>query len=219
MTLNSKFKIPIKKFEEMIQTELSDKNGFKYVVPPTEITHPDRIQSLDGSVLRTLMHHVTLRGNGTRPYEHSDIEVQRRNPRELMIGQSFILKRKILELCQLQDLLERASLPGLCERNPLLITGNDSEGDYCCSIYCPPIAEYHNGKLVLIDGIHRSRIALAAGTSMPYIVVHNPQSPLPFEAQEWEFTELVDEKPPVEERYRNLNKALFRDLSRAGIDG
>ena len=95
----------------------------------------------------------------------------------------------------------------------------DYRGEKVIAFYIPPIIESHYGLDVIIDGIHRSRICSSAGTTINIVRIRDGNIELPFKPITWSECEIVKEKPPIDERYHNLRKELFRDLSYVGIDG
>ena len=87
------------------------------------------------------------------------------------------------------------------------------------ALYIPPLVENCKEKPVLVDGMHRSYLCLAAGTTITAVHLIDVQSPLPFDPINWRQVNIVQERPLIEERYKNLQKEYYRDLGYVGIDG
>jgi len=80
----------------------------------------------------------------------------------------------------------------------------------------PVVEELRNGKLVIVDGTHRVKIEMDAGTPMlRALVVRDHKAPLPADIVTWAETRLVPQKRPREQRYRNLRPEHFREIRAA----
>ena len=117
--------------------------------------------------------------------------------------------------------LDNYHLPGgfsqLC---PMLIFGDDAQGQPALAHYLPPIAEVHGGRSVILDGIHRNFIVKNTGATITTIVVDGVATPFPCSLRAWDEIRPVDAKPPnINDRFFDLDAMLFRDLKFIGIDG
>lgn len=217
--LNKKFKINRTDLENLIGTKITKDPCFDYIVPPKEIVKLEHIKLLEYKVIRAIVHNVPIRNTDDCLYSNSTIGLYRLSPEVLKIGQSFVLKNKILDLCEFSENFKEFAMPGISKLPPVLLCGKNEIGEDSCGIYFPPLVEKHKDDMVLIDGIHRSYLIKSAGTTMTYIVVSSPSKKLPFDPQNWSHAKLSDTRPAIVDRYVNLDMALFRDLGRVGLDG
>jgi len=163
-----------------------------------------------------------LRNNGAEcPYEKSRIQVFGREPKGMDIGQTFVLTSKLISIMEglEKGVFQEFVVKGISKMPPVQMYGLDAEGRKALAFYIPPIIEIHGQQAVLIDGIHRSRLCGGAGTTVNAVHISYVDAPLPFDPITWDDVRIMDEKPPVAERYKNLRKEYFRDLSAIGVDG
>lgn len=179
------------------------------------------IQVMPMGYLRGLLEHVTLVGApNVRPYANVTIETMRMDPASLLVPQTFIERKKY------QGFLEGFSnifqgfcvTKGVAKCTALIVLGERDDGTVAVAHYIPPIVEDH-GRLCLIDGMHRNFLVMTIGTTLETIVLRGVSSPYPCTPQDWSLVQVVDEKPPKEKRFFNLEPSLFRDLKWVGIDG
>ncbi|MBM3234123.1 hypothetical protein FJZ19_03440 [Candidatus Pacearchaeota archaeon] len=220
--LNPEFDIPLEQVEGIIKTKVNgDCAGYDRVIPPRALVQVKNIWFLKREVFEALIKHIPLRGfPDVFPYRDAEIDVFDIQPRGFDIGQTFVLERKILDIMQNLEgkLFSRFCTRGISSMPPVQLYGLDADGKKAMAFYIPPIIEIHQVP-VLIDGVHRSYLCNAAGTTIHAVHVRNVSEQLPFDSVFWEDCSLVKEKPPREQRYRNLKMDYFRALNAVGIDG
>jgi hypothetical protein len=220
--LNPGFDIPLEQVEDTIKIRVNgDCAGYDRVIPPRALVEVRNIWFLKRTVFKALVRHIPLRGNSQAfPYRDAEIDIFDIEPRGFDIGQTFVLERKILDIMQNLEgkLFSNFCTTGISSMPPVQLYGLDSEGRKAIAFYIPPIVEIHKVP-VLIDGIHRSYLCKAAGTTVHAVHISNVSEQLPFDSVFWEDCVLVKEKPEREKRYRNLKMDYFRALNAVGIDG
>lgn len=181
------------------------------------------VQVMPKDYLRKLLHSVTLEGDTNhRPYKDCDIKLVRIDPNDLAVGQTFVQRSKY------QDFLEEFSsildesfcvTRGAAKCNALIVFGRTQSGEDVVAHYLPPIIEATNGTQFLLDGIHRNFLVKQIGTTIESIIVKGVSAPLPCTAKNWSDIHIVNEKPPRDQRFHNLQPSLFRNLKWIGVDG
>ncbi len=79
----------------------------------------------------------------------------------------------------------------------------------------PPIVELHEGRPVLIDGLHRVYCALCLGVEAVWVVVIAGKLPaLPAEVLQWAEVEITAWRTHRREKFRGFNRATFRHVKR-----
>lgn len=192
------------------------------IVSLRQISKVKSVELMSRKYLTTLLHSVTLEENPEKMvYEGCEIELATVDPRMLFIGQTFVERQKCASLLEaFPKLFTEYCLPtGFSRSIPLIVYGETREIESAVAHYVPPIVEAHKHKLILLDGIHRNYIVMAAGSTIDSIIVRNPCAPFPCDIHDWSRVTAVDEKPPREERFRNLRRNLFRNFNYSGIDG
>lgn len=224
--LNLSFDIPLRDLEDRISQRLNGEFcGYDRVVPLRQISQIDNLCMIKESTFEALIKSIPLRtsgGSSVYPYSGADIRVFGREPKGVEIGQTFVLDKKILGLMSafgIGGVFSGFVTKGLSKMPPVQVYGIDSYGRRAIAFYVPPIVEIHGRNAVLIDGIHRSYLCNAAGTTINAVHINDVGAPLPFDPINWKEARLVSEKPIKEERYKNLKIEYFRDLSAVGIDG
>lgn len=221
--LNERFRIERELIEEQLGVRLDHNfEGYKEVIPLREIVEIEHVGHFRREALESLIRHIPLRREGEKifPYAEARIENYGIEPKGLMVGQTFVLETKILSIMSnFNKLFEDYVVKGISKMPPVQVYGKDVQGKKVMAFYIPPIVERHEQKNILLDGIHRSMICSSAGTTICPVYVSQVTFPLPFEPISWKEVKLMTEKPPIEERYINLQPALFRDLGYVGIDG
>lgn len=220
--LNLRFDIPLGQIEDMICLRINgDFSGYDRVISPRDLRQVKGMTFFRKDIFDALMRKIPLRGTMTLPYESSRIQVYGREPKGMDIGQTFVLKSKLISIMEglERGVFQEFVVKGISKMPPALLYGLDSEGRKALAFYVPPIIEMHGQRAILIDGIHRSRLCSGAGTTINAVHISSVGSPLPFEPITWDDVRMMDEKPPVAERYKDLRKEYFRDLSALGIDG
>lgn len=221
--LNARIDLPIEELEDRISYRINasfPEHGV--VVSPREIESVTKTCIMHHDLLNALIRNIPLRGAPSiKPYSEADVDIALAEPRTFKIGQTFVLKTKVLELMieMPQRIFDGFCLSGVSAAPPLEMYGIDNQQRPALAFYVPPLLEYHNARPALLDGIHRSYICKGAGTAINAIHLFNIQQPLPYDSISWHDCELSEEKPPKEERYRNLRTNFFRDLTYVGIDG
>lgn len=171
--------------------------------------------------LKRLLSAVVLMGDRkVHPYAGCKFSRVRMDPRMLLVGQTFIENRKILELGKFESKFEGHDVPfGISKKGSYVVFGRTTEGIPAIALYIPPIVEWTGGYHHLLDGVHRCFHTKTSGTTIEVLKIHHVHTPLPYEAAKWRDVREVDEKPPKHERFHQLQPDLFRDLKYVGIDG
>ena len=219
--INSGFRIPKEELEGRASNYLSLLDDYGTIVPLKSIFKIDFIMAMPVEELKSLLRHIPLfEGIDSRSYEKSDFKFFRLDPGSLRMVQTFILEEKLLNFqTNFSDLYHGFCFPGLSKMTSHYVMGRNSQLEKVTGIYVPPIVEYRKEEgPVLIDGTHRGTIVHEAGTTIEVIEIINPSLPLPCDSIEWH-KNIVKVKPPVEERFRNLNRKYFKDFGYVGIDG
>lgn len=221
--LNESFRIESAVLEERLQYSLPVMISEKMpIIPLRDISEIKTAAIMRKDFLEALIKAIPLRSDNSKefPYGSSAIDVYGVEPKGVEIGQTFVLSSKILGIMSGMTLIFRDFvMKGLSKMPPLIVYGSDLEGNSVTALYVPPVIEHHQAASVLLDGMHRSYICRAAGTTVNAVHIFNVSVPLPFEKISWDAVSLLDQKPPIEKRYHNLNRLLFRDLGYVGIDG
>ncbi|HVW82727.1 MAG TPA: hypothetical protein VHC68_02165 [Candidatus Paceibacterota bacterium] len=193
------------------------------VVSLRDLDSIDAVQLMPIHALEKILGHATLAGgNKARMYEGCRVRLMAISPKAARIGQRFIERKKYTALLEkFGSILKNFSIPaGPADLGAFIAIGSTKEGKRAIALYVPPVVEM-NGTTAwtLLDGIHRNFVIERMGGTTPVIVIERVKNPLPFSLHEWDKIALVDEKPPIEERYFDLKPDYFRDLKYVGIDG
>ena len=221
--MNSAIDLPLSLLEDRLQTTINGHfKGYERIVSLKEIERIDNMSFLEEKVFKEMIRKIPLRGEpDVCPYSDSDIKIFGVEPKGIMIGQTFVQSTKIINIMKSigADFFNGYVTTGIAKMPPAQVYGRTKEQEKAIAFYMPPIIEVHNNYPILIDGMHRGKICFSAGTSINAIHIYNSSIPVPFKPIEWGEVQIVDEKPPIEERYHSLNKRVFRDLGAVGIDG
>lgn len=221
--LNARIDLPVELLEDRVSYRINESfPSHKVVISPRELDKVTKTCIMHDKLLNSLIRNVPLRGNpGCKPYERIKLDVSLAEPRTFEIGQTFVLKRKIIELMTQmpQKIFDGFCLSGVSSAPPLEMYGIDRQQREAIAFYIPPLIEYHSSRPTLLDGIHRSYLCKGAGTAINAVHLYNVQENLPFDPLSWQSCDLSEEKPSKERRYRNLQTERFRDLTYVGIDG
>lgn len=223
--LNQSFEIPLEKIEDNIGANINGNfSGYDIVVSPRCIEYVEGISIFKTEVFEKLIRKITLKADSEEkiyPYANSEIRTFCREPKGFEIGQTFILSKKILSIMSNLEgrVFSGFESKGISKMPPVQIYGINREGRKVIAFYIPPIIEIQGKDAVLLDGIHRSYICKSAGTTINAVHINGVSSPLPFKIMGWRDASVVDEKPPIELRYKDLKREYFRDLSSIGVDG
>lgn len=217
--------IPTQKFQSL--TGLTLNRGYSQVeavVSLREIHSIVEISLMSNDYLKALLSNVSLLENPSiKPYNDCEIYRCRVDPSDLMLGQKFVMRDKILSILDnMQTLLNSGgfSLGGFAKIQPLVVYGQmkGNTEDLFAAFYIPPIVEELGSGKVLLDGTHRLYMAKGVGTTVEVVVIKNPKTEIPFTPHSWNVKQF-EVKPPKEERYLDLKPRFFRNLTGIGIDG
>lgn len=183
----------------------------------------DAIEIMPREYCRRLLEHTTLVGDKTVfPYRDCRITMIRVDVHDVAVGQTFVQRDKYAAILEnFHGIFDGFSVSrGISKLTALRILGKDSAGRVALAHYLPPILEVHNGRRVLMDGIHRSFLIMNSGTTIESIVINDVRIPFPCSFNDWSEVHCVDTKPPeMKDRYFNLKPELFRDVKFVGVDG
>ena len=219
--INLEFKIPKDELQERVSNYLSSLDDYGTIIPLKSIFKIDFIMAMPIEELKSLLRNIPLLGDAdSKSYEKSDFKFFRLDPGSSRMVQTFILEEKLLNFqTDFSNLYRGFCFPGLSKMTSHYVMGRNSELEKVTGIYVPPIVEYRKEEgSVLIDGTHRGTIVHEAGTTIEVIEIINPSLPLPYDSIEWH-KNIVKVKPPIEERFKNLNRKYFKDFGYVGIDG
>ena len=217
--------IPLNDFELRTGIDKSVfQNGYRIsgVVSLRDIVKVLEVRIMPVNYLKRLLLNVTLEGNPEEKiYQNCEITTARMDPSHLIIGQTFIQRRKYQAFLEAfhNTLQDYCVTRGIAKCTALIIIGEDKYGTVSVAHYLPPIIEENKGRLCLLDGIHRNFLVMSVGTTLESIIIKKVTTSFPCDLNSWNRVRIVDEKPPREERYFNLRPDLFRDLKIIGIDG
>lgn len=216
--------IDISDFERRTRLRPADYiwSGATQVVSLRKLTRIVDIRLMNDEYLQGLFLSVTLVGDPTaRPYLGCKIRRMRADPAMMKVGQTFVEAEKLLNLqSNFYDIFESSgATSGFAKKGAMIILGETAEGERAISHYLPPIVEWHEGRHVLMDGMHRCYSAMRIGTTVEIIKICEPVQDFPCDAKKWTEVRLVDKKPPKDQRFFGLKPHLFRDLKFVGIDG
>lgn len=221
--LNMRFCISREELEDRIEANLHQNFGdYDRIIPAREIAEVEHIAMFRHDVLNALLRRVPLRREGELvfPYEHATFRTYSVEPEALLVGQTFVLEEKLLNIMfNMGQLFSSHVIKGVSKMPPMQIYGMDGQGNKAIAFYLPPIVEKHGENAVILDGIHRSIICSSAGTTISAIHISGITEPLPFDPITWDAVRLSKEKPPIGQRYVNLKPENYRDLGYVGIVG
>lgn len=219
--------IPMEEFRR--RTELSGKElvhswgSVGLVVSLRDLVSVDAIQLMTYEYLEMLLSHVVLKGgNKDRVYAGCKVRILSLSPKVAQIGQTFVERRKCLSIMEnIGGVVRHFATPnGALKIGAFIALGRTKDGAQAVAQYLPPIAEMNGGTMwKWLDGIHRGFLHVGVGAELPTIAIEGVKAPFPCETHDWDHVQPVDEKPPKEKRFFNLNADLFRDLHYVGIDG
>ena len=180
------------------------------------------VQIMTRTYLEQLIRSVPLVGDrSVLPYKDCRIDRYRHDPRMSKVGQTFIERRKINALHEsFNDAFDGHDVPsGISKKGAYIVRGLDASGAPVVAHYLPPIIEQIGNRHAVLDGIHRFSYVRGAGTTIEIIKISDPAADFPCDLHTWKRIQVVDAKPPKEQRFFNLRPGLFRDLKYVGIDG
>ncbi len=215
--------IPMEEFLDRTKTKIpSFPTTLEFVVSLRDITEISAVQVMPKNYLENIIRNITLEGDPSyRPYKNAEISLARIDPHELSVGQTFVERKKYQSILENfgNALMKEYCVPrGIAKAMPVIVFGKTETIESAVALYLPPIIEA-NSRQFLMDGIHRNFIVMRTGTTIESIVIKNVDVPLPCDIGTWDIVNIVDEKPPREKRFHNLNVDFFRNLKFAGVDG
>ena len=156
------------------------------------------------------------------PYQQAVFQHGLVDPRNLLMGQTFVQRPKYNNLLEKFNGLfaEFCGSRGFAQCSPMLVFGQvEGSDDLVLAHYLPPIVEMHENRQVLMDGLHRNFITMGTGGPLEAITIVHVGKQFPSDVHDWGNVTPVDTKPDRAVRYNNLKPELFRDLKYVGIDG
>jgi hypothetical protein len=219
--LNHRFALERGELEERLKRKLNcNHQGYDKVIPLRDVASIEELSFMREEVLDSFIRNIPLKDTKIFPYKNARIDVYGLEPKGIRIGQTFLMEQKIMSIMGgMQKVFAGFVTKGVSKMPPAQIYGRDSEDNQVMALYVPPIIEHFSEVSALLDGMHRNYICSSAGTTVNAIHIYKTSVKLPFKPIKWDQVRLVREKPPIEERYVNLDKSLFRDLGYVGIDG
>lgn len=215
--------IPMDEFLHRTDAKIPEfPNKFQFVVSLRDIVEISAVQVMPLEYMKKIIRNVTLEGDSSyKPYKDAEISLARMDPHELNVGQTFIERKKYQSILENfgNALMQHYCVPrGIAKAMPVIVFGKTAAINRAVALYLPPIIE-SNSRQFLIDGIHRNFVVMRTGTTIESIIIKNVDVPLPCDIGRWDMVEIMDEKPPREMRFHNLNVHFFRNLKFAGVDG
>lgn len=216
--------IPFSDFQERTgvkKTDLTVGEDTEQIVSLRQLSVIKSVQVMPLDYLLKILKNATFQNKEVNPYKDCDIVTVRMDPNSLQIGQTFIQRDKYRSFLEnFQDIFKNFCVTkGIAKCTALIAFGETAKGVPSVAHYIPPIVEENDGQLCLLDGVHRNFLVKMIGTTLETIVIKKVRYQFPCELQNWQSIKVVDEKPPKEKRFFNLQPELFRDLNIVGIDG
>lgn len=219
--INYEFKIPKEELQDRVNNQLSILDDYGKIVPLKNLVHADYVIAMPILELESILKNIPLTSDKNfKSYENSEFKIFRIDPAITKMCQTFVLEEKLLKFqTEFGNLHKPFCFPRLSKMPAHYVSGINSEQEKVTGIYLPPIIEYtKDHDAVLIDGTHRGTIVHEAGTTIEVIGIYNSQLPLPCEPIPWH-KNIVKEKPPIKERFKNLDERYFKDFGWVGVDG
>src|SRR3989338_2593412 len=183
--LNTQFHLQRELVEDRIQHSLAmDREQHRYVVPLRALENIEQLTFMTQELLTALLQHIPLRRDCELifPYRHTMPQVYHLDPQSMQVGQTFILESKLLDLMNnMRSVFGTYLVKGISHMLPAQVYGVDHTNQKVMALYIPPLVENCKEKPVLVDGMHRSYLCLAAGTTITAVHLIDVQSPLPFD--------------------------------------
>lgn len=195
------------------------------IIPLKELREVESVVHIPHDLLIHIVRNIrTL--DGQLPFKSARIAMRHIDPSSLSVGQRFCYRENYVSLLEEVPHLLNGLLTmngGIADFGPHFIFGKDITRSYAMACYLPPLVELHEGRPVIMDGIHRNWISKQTGGISPFeIIISDISVPFPCGIHPWEDLRVISltEKPKdIHERYFDLTKSLFRDLKYLGIDG
>lgn len=192
------------------------------VVSLRELISVEAVQPMRREYLSALMKNVVLAGDATmRVYAASNVQTMRIDPHSVLLGQTFVERAKYQSFLEnFEAMFTAFCVPrGMAKLGACIVLGKTADGRYAIAHYIPPIIEIVGDRPTLLDGVHRMFLARQIGTTLETVMVDKVAAPFPADLHEWNKVNIVTEKPPLEKRFSNLRRDLFRNLKYVGVDG
>lgn len=200
-----------------------DPSRIKHVIGLREMKEIISMNAMSRGYLNHLLARIgTANSFDKKVYENAKISFARIDPYSLRLGQKFVYRKNYIAIMEnFPNLFGDFHVSrGISKLTAFIIIGKDKDGSIALAHYLPPIIEIHDGRLVLLDGVHRNFIVKNSGTTIEAIIIKNINVPFPCAPQKWREVKVIDNKPEkIEDRYFELKPELFRDLKSIGIDG
>lgn len=217
--------IPFETFQDRIGVRLekigiNEVRDIKNVVSLRDIHSICSVFAMRRDYLHKIVRNVKAK-NGEFVYKNCSLKTVRLDPHALKIGQTFIQRKKYVALVEnFKDILSQWTVSrGIAKLTPQIIVGYTAAGECVLAHYLPPIIEFHHNHLTVMDGIHRNFLGMSIGTTLECILIEDISVPFPCALRQWNEISIVEEKPPLEQRYFDLKIEFFRELKDLGIDG
>jgi len=218
--------IPVTAFGERIgrcgRDAVPTWNTAEHIVSLRELVSIEAVQPMRRDYLEALMKHVVLAGDtSAHVYRMSTVQTMRVDPHSVLLGQTFIERGKYQRFLEgFEAQFAAFCVPrGMAKLGACIVLGKTADGKYAIAHYIPPIIELSRERAALLDGVHRMYLARQVGTTLETIAVDRVGAPFPADLHGWDKVAVVTEKPPLEKRFSNLRRELFRDLKYVGVDG
>lgn len=193
------------------------------IVSPKDITVVSHIHAMPVDWRNQLLASIGLASDRAKKvYKDCEIHMRHVDPRSLELGQKFVYRDNYVSIVEsFRNLFEGFSITaGFARLSAYLIVGTDEEGRRVLGNFLPPIVEQHGGRLILMDGVHRTYLARQAGYSIECLVAEGVNMIFPCTPHCWRDVSVATVKPlKVEDRYWDLDSGFFRDVKHVGIDG
>ena len=203
--------------------ETGSSHKIEKVVSLRVITEIDIVLSMPLAYLEHLLRNIGLLDDPERkPYRNANFRSLRVDPHGLSLGQKFVYRPTYVGIIEkFKDIFNGFTVSrGISKLTPQIVIGRDNTGQIALAHYVCPIFEIHDGKMVILDGVHRDFIIKNAGTTIESIIIDGIADQFPCTPHPWDDISVVDEKPPkLANRYFDLDEGMFRDLKSVGIDG
>jgi len=218
--LNKGFDIQIGDLEDRIDFLTQIPEGYQ-VIPLKKVVKVEKIVPLRKEEVEAYIRHIPLMSSkDVLPYKNAEISRHMSGPHGLHVPQKFILRSKLMSILEgLDNLYEGFSFPSLSKRTAHYMFGKDDSERNVVGVYFPPLVEIINGGNIalLFDGNHRMALC-GIGASSETLLIKGSLTSAPYTGIPWH-RNFVDEKPPLEKRYVNLDMSLLKDFDHVGIDG
>jgi len=194
------------------------------IVSLRSISSVSQVHIMPIPYLKKLLLNISTVGDANcRVYRGCKMKRVKIDPLQVRIGQTFVERQKCLKILEeFPGTFSGFDVPsGFTNHPSLIVIGKTGTDSVAIAHYLPPIIEIRKGgrNPKILDGIHRSFLTQAVGTTIETVMFYDVAVPFPCETRDWEDISLVDAKPPKEKRFFDLKPEYFRDLKQVGVDG